>query len=184
MKQKICRECKNKFTPARPLQIACSWQCAKLIAEKKAIKSAKTIVRTKKLELIAEKERIKTRSEWIKEAQAAFNLYIRERDKDLPCISCQRHHTGQYHAGHCRTTKAAPELRFSENNVHKQCSSCNNYLSGNLIEYRKNLILKVGFDMVEFLESNHPPKHYTIEELKTIKHTYKAKFKALKLLDN
>ena len=37
---------------------------------------------------------------------------------------------------------AMPSLRFNTHNVHKQCSACNNHLSGNMIEYRINLIAK------------------------------------------
>jgi len=46
----------------------------------------------------AQKEKLKTRKDWLREAQAAFNSYIRERDRGLPCISCGRHHTGAYDA--------------------------------------------------------------------------------------
>ncbi|MBW5405927.1 recombination protein NinG, partial [Morganella morganii] len=81
-------------------------------------REAKDKLKIRKLE-------VKPTSYFAKQAQTAFNAYIRERDKDLPCISCGRHHTGQYHAGHYRTTKAMPELRFDEDNVHKQCSACN-----------------------------------------------------------
>jgi hypothetical protein len=71
---------------------------------------------------------VKPISYFIKQAQHAFNEFIRYRDRDFPCISCGRHHDGQYHAGHFRTTGASPELRFDEDNCHKQCSACNNHL--------------------------------------------------------
>lgn len=119
------------------------------------------------------KERVKTRGEWLREAQAEFNKYIRLRDHGEPCISCQRHHQGQYHAGHYRTVGSSPELRFEELNVMKQCQPCNNHLSGNLVEYRKNLIKKIGLDKVEWLEGPHDPKHYTIDDIKEIKDKYK-----------
>ena len=101
------------------------------------------------------------------------------RDKDEPCISCGRHHQGQYHAGHFRTTAAAPQLRFHEDNVHKQCSVCNNHLSGNLLEYRKRLIQKIGAERVEQLENDSTIKRWTIEELQEIKKVYKNKCKEL-----
>ena len=34
------------------------------------------------------KDKVKTASEWRVEAQTAFNAYVRHRDRDLPCISC------------------------------------------------------------------------------------------------
>ena len=172
IKDKTCKICKVKFTPTRPLQSVCSPNCAYTHA--KAVR-----VKTERKETREAKVRLKSKSEWLKEAQTVFNQYIRLRDKDLPCISCQRFHTGQYHAGHYLTTGAHPELRFDEINVHKQCSACNNYLSGNIVEYRINLINKIGIDAVTYLESKHQPKHYTIEDIKTLKAIYKEKVKTL-----
>ncbi len=171
-KPKSCKICKVKFTPTRPLQsvcgVNCAWEHSKIVKEKAA-----------RLETREARVRLKTKSEWLKEAQTVFNQFIRLRDKDLPCISCQRFHTGQYHSGHYRSVGAHPELRFDELNVHKQCSACNNYLSGNIVEYRINLIIKIGLDAVNYLEGKHEPKRYTIEDIKTLKAIYKEKVKAL-----
>jgi hypothetical protein len=128
-----------------------------------------------KLERSLDRQRrdsIKTRQEWAREAQVAFNRWVRLRDINQPCISCGRHHRGQYHAGHYRSTAAAPELRFEPLNVHKQCAPCNNHKSGNIVEYRIRLIEKIGLAQVEWLEGKHEPKHYTVEELKDIKREY------------
>ena len=121
-----------------------------------------------------------------KEAQKAFNAYIRARDKDLPCISCliyreetATHKGSNWHAGHYKTRGAFPELRFNELNCHKQCAHCNNFLSGNLAQYRINLIKKIGLEKVEWLEGSHEPKKYTCQELKEIELLYKRKLKAL-----
>lgn len=119
------------------------------------------------------------RGYWLKKAQAAFNAYVRARDSADPCISCQRHHDGQYHAGHYRTVGSCPELRFELLNCHKQCAPCNNYLSGNLIEYRVNLLAKIGQDRLDWLEGPHEPKRYTIDDLKQIEAEYKDKLKAI-----
>jgi len=42
-------------------------------------------------------------------------------------------------------------------------------LSGNIAAYRVGLVEKIGIKNMEWLESNHPPKKYTIDELKEIK---------------
>jgi hypothetical protein len=144
----------------------------------KTVKEAKQ--RKRKRETKAARDRLKTRSEWAKEAQTAFNAWVRERDYGEPCISCQRHHKGQYHAGHYRTVGACPELRFEPLNCAKQCSVCNLHLSGNLIEYRINLVKKIGAEKVEWLEGPHEPKHYTVEDLKAIKKEYSRKARELK----
>lgn len=173
MKKKKCKACKEPFQPFNSLQKACSPSCAiDLVNQDKRKKFDK---QTREM-----KERIKTRSQWLKEAQTAFNAYVRERDKDEPCISCQRHHTGQYHAGHYRSVGSAPELRFNELNNNKQCSPCNNHLSGNLIPYRVNLIDKIGIDAMNWLEGPHEAQKWSIEDIKEIKQYYKDKIKELK----
>jgi len=113
------------------------------------------------------------------EAQAAFNSYIRYRDSKEPCISCQRYHDGQYHAGHFKTTKARPDLRFNVDNCHKQCAPCNNNLSGNIGEYITHLINKIGQQRFDELTRVNIKK-YTCEELKDIEIYYKTKLKELK----
>lgn len=173
MKQKKCKVCKSYFTPNRPLQMVCGFDCSMAYARKKGQLKAKAEIRQAK-------EKQKTRADWLREAQAAFNAFIRERDKDLPCISCGRFHQGQWHAGHYRTVGACPELRFNELGCHKQCSVCNNHLSGNLIAYRKNLLVKIGSDSLEWLEGKHEPLKLTIEQIKEIKSLYKQKLKELK----
>jgi hypothetical protein len=125
-------------------------------------------------------EKIMTRSDWMKKAQTAFNAYIRERDRYEPCISCARHHQGQYHAGHYRTVGAHPELRFNEDNCHKQCAPCNNHLSGNIVEYRINLKSKIGEKRLEWLEGPHTSSKPSIDDIKEIEKTYKRKTKELK----
>lgn len=172
---KKCK-CGNEFIQYNSLQTICI-ECAIIKGRKKTVKDTKTVIQANRRELINEKERIKTRQEWLKEAQQAFNAWIRHRDIAEPCISCQRHHDGQYHAGHYRTTKAAPELRFHEANVHKQCSVCNNHLSGNILEYRINLIKKLGIEVVSWIEGSHEPAKYTIDDLKFIKRKYQLMLK-------
>ena len=126
------------------------------------------------------KEASKTLAEWRKEAQTAFNAWIRERDKDLPCISCGRFHEGQWHAGHYLSTGARPELRFDEANVHKQCQPCNTHLHGNLIGFRISLHNRIGIAGVAYLEGPHEAKKYTRDELKAIRDEYRARLKEMK----
>ena len=175
VKMKKCKACGNKFALFNSLAQVCSIDCAIQYAKDNKVQER---VR-RKLTQIA-KERIKTRSEHLREAQTAFNAFIRERDKNEPCISCGRHHDGQYHAGHYRSVGACPELRFCEFNVHKQCSVCNNHKSGNIVEYRINLVKKIGVEQVEWLEGSHEPKKYTIEQIKSIQTEYKNKLRELK----
>jgi len=171
-----CKVCRSPFVQYRSFENFCSPECGLVIAQKKLAAKAKAERRDDGVRRMA----IKTRAEWLKEAQAAFNSFIRARDADEPCISCQRHHTGQYHAGHYLSVGARPELRFVETNVHKQCSACNTHLSGNIVLYRKHLIEKVGQEMVDWLEGPHAQCHYDIEQLKAIKKSYTAMARVLR----
>ena len=83
-------------------------------------------------------------------------------------------------AGHYLSTGARPELRFDEQNVHKQCERCNTYLHANLIAYRARLIERVGLPTVERLEGPHAPKKYSIADLKQIRDEYRQKTRQLK----
>jgi len=125
------------------------------------------------------REKLKTRSDYMKEAQIEFNRYIVLRDAAEPCISCGRYHSGQYHAGHFLSVGSHPELRFDEDNVHKQCAPCNMHLHGNLLAYRSTLIAKKGMGFLSRLEGLTPAKHYSIEDLKALKAHYRAKTKEL-----
>ncbi|MCQ9120972.1 protein NinG [Rodentibacter pneumotropicus] len=177
LKPKKCKSCGKAFTPFNSLQKACTPKCALELARNNAQKARE---KAEKQKLKERKTRLRSRSEWLKEAQSVFNKFIRLRDKDEPCISCGRYHQGQWHAGHYRSVGACPELRFCELNVHKQCAPCNDHKSGNVIEYRINLVKKIGADKVEWLErQDHDPKKYTIEDCKEIIQYYKAKVKEL-----
>ena len=137
----------------------------------------KESVRLKQKAFRAEKKAYKQRDRgyWLKRVQTEFNKYIRNRDSQDPCISCKRYHTGQYHAGHYMSVGGhSAELRYDEENCHKQCSVCNNYRSVNLSQYRTNLIDKIGLSAVERLEGPHDPKKYTIDELQKLLVKYQA----------
>lgn len=178
-KPRKCKHCRTKFVPDRPFIVWCSPECGAELAKAKIARQNALRAKKARKEYRDAKEKQKKRSDWLREAQQAFNAYIRERDKELPCISCGRHHQGQYHAGHYRTVGGNPELRFSELNVWKQCAPCNDHLHGNIVNYRIELERRIGRANLEWLEGPHEPKKYTIEELKEIKATYKAKLKDL-----
>jgi hypothetical protein len=168
-----CKVCRSKFEKRSITHTCCSIACS--VDYARALRAKNERKETKQ-----QREKLKTRRDWLKEAQVAFNAYIRERDKDKPCISCGRYHTGSYDAGHYRSVGAAPELRFNEDNCHRQCVPCNQHKSGNAVEYRMRLVERIGVARVEFLETEQPAKKYTIEDAQRIKSTYKAKLKELK----
>jgi hypothetical protein len=136
-----------------------------LVNLNKAKEEAKT-TRAERKETKAKLDKLKPLAKVKAECQQAINALVREEEKDLPCISCGRFHQGQWHAGHYLSVGARPGLRFTRNNLAKQCQPCNVHLSGNLINYRIGLIKRIGLEAVEALENDHaPPRHYTREQL-------------------
>ena len=174
MKSKTCKHCKQKFTPERNMQPCCSvpcaiaWTCAQKIAN-------------------LDKERKKRKREfldndldhWKEKAKKACHEYIRLRDRDLPCVSCGTTRPVQYHASHYRPSGVNSALRYNELNIHKSCAACNSHKSGNLTEYRKSLIVMLGEDIVQWLDSNHETKRWRVDDLKEVVRYYKAKIKEI-----
>ncbi len=173
LKTKPCKVCKKPMKVFNSLQKACSVTCAKEYVIQKSEKEFKK--ETKRL-----KDKSKSKSDWLKEAQKEFNRYIRARDFYDPCISCGTMKSVQYAAGHYFTRGAHPELRFNEDNVHKQCNKyCNLENSGNIAAYRVKLKKKIGEERLRILEGKHKQKNYTIDDIKEIKEKYKKLVKKL-----
>lgn len=182
-RRKRCPSCRVMFTPARDSQAVCGEiECA--IAhgqsEKGRESTRKALADVERREIKVRKEKLKSRAEHLKDTQQAFNAWVRERDAELPCISCGRHHQGKYDAGHYRTVGSNPALRFEPLNCHRQCSPCNTQLSGNIVNYRIALVKRIGAEQVDWLEGPHEPKKYTVEELKAMTADYRAKTRELK----
>lgn len=192
-----CKECGEYFPTGEmvkvPAGVFCCIEHASEWAVKARQKAQDKIKRKKvsddKLDKKASRERdlerlksVQNISFFHKKAQAAFNAFIRERDKGNPCISCGKPDNGQHqrHASHYRSVGACSSLRYDERNVHASCSVCNNYLSGNLANYRVVMIEKFGSDLVEWLESQPKSLKWTREMLEGIEKQYKLKLKQLK----
>ena len=154
-------QCRASFVPRESFQTWCSLDCAVVIARGKQAKKRKTLVQVERREIKIRKEKLKSRADHMRETQAAFNEWIRLRDAELPCVSCGRFHEGQWHAGHYRTVGGNPELRFEPLNVWKQCQPCNNHKSGDIVNYRIELVKRIGSDKVDWLEGPHESQRYT-----------------------
>lgn len=172
--------CRASFVPRQSFQTWCSPDCAVVIARRKQDKQRKELAAIDRREIKVRKEKLKSRADHMKDTQKAFNAWVRERDANLPCISCGRHHQGKYDAGHYRTVKSNPALRFEPLNCHKQCVPCNQHLSGNIVNYRVELVNRIGVAMIDWLEGPHEPKKYTIDDLKALTAEYRAKTRALR----
>lgn len=126
------------------------------------------------------KENIKTLSQLENDAKKSFQRWIRLRDTELNCVSCNTSKAKEWHASHYFDCNRFSGLIFDTRNVHKSCDYCNIYLRGNLIEYRQGLIKRFNVEFVEKLESEADSKRvykYTKQELIDIKKKYDLKIK-------
>lgn len=166
-----CRNCKEKFEPVRFNQKYCfNKMCVDAWVQEAKVKNWK---KTKK----KMQEDLETIQDLVKATQIVFNKYIRLRDKDELCISCKQK-PKKSNAGHYYNANNHWNVRFNEDNVHLQCEHCNTFLSGNLINYRENLLKKIGEGKFQLLEAEaNKTRKFTKEELKEIIETYKKKIK-------
>jgi hypothetical protein len=166
-----CRNCKEKFEPVRFNQKYCfNKMCVDAWVQEAKVKDWK---KTKK----KMQEDLETIQDLVKATQIVFNKYIRLRDKHELCISCKQI-PKKSNAGHYYNANNHWNVRFNEDNVHLQCEHCNTFLSGNLINYRENLLKKIGEGEFQLLEAEaKKTRKFTKEELKEIIETYKKKIK-------
>jgi len=174
MKPKTCKSCKQKFTPVRPLQSCCNIPCAIAHANNLKEKNKRLEELKTRKAYIDTKNKLKSLTELANEAQTYVNRYVRMRDKHLGCISCDKPASwnGQWHASHYKSRGANSALRFNLWNLNKSCSVCNNYLSGNIGDYREGLIDKIGIDKVNILDRHEKSKRYDREYLIRMKKVF------------
>jgi hypothetical protein len=167
-----CKNCKEKFEPIRFNQKYClKDECVRVFVQDIKTKSWKERKKTMA-------NNIKTNSDWMKEAQKVFNQYIRLRDKNQTCISCDSKLGSKYDAGHFYSMGGHKAVTFDEDNVHAQCVACNQFKSGNLINYREGLIKRIGEAKLNDLSQRaNQTRKYTNDELQELIKTYKQKIK-------
>jgi len=171
-----CKNCGDVFQKERPLQSVCGFNCANELVKTKQKKDSATAWKAKKARV---KESLKTLGDYKKDLQYYFNRWIR-LTKEKVCISCDKNLEGtKYDASHYRSVGSNPSLRYEPDNVWNGCVRCNRDLHGNLIEYRKRLLIKIGKERLDFLEQEQPPKKYTIDEIKELIKLYKLKLKEI-----
>ena len=166
-----CKVCKTEFDKKRMGQVVCSPACALSLAISKRGKAEKVAQVKDKRETKAKLTAMKSKAQWAREAQAAVNKYVRLRDAYLGCVSCDKPASwgGQWHASHFRSVGAATAVRFHLWNIHKSCSVCNNWKSGNLSEYEPRLREKIGHEKVDWLRTQNQLSTYSVEYLKRLK---------------
>lgn len=174
---KTCKVCKSKFEPKySSVQIVCSAKCAYEYGRKQVEKKKKEVKKEAK-------EKLLTHKDYLKMLQVIFNTYIRLRDKDKPCISCEKQLKCKYDAGHYYSVGGYPNVRFDEFNVHGQCVHCNKHRHGAIHEYTQGLIKRIGENEFNLLRERayQMPLKLSILEIKEKIKYYKLKIKELKM---
>ena len=168
IKTKKCKECGGNFTPFKTTQVVCGAKCAAKLAEAKVWKERKKVMI----------ENTRTRTEWLSILQVVFNKYIRLRDANKPCISCDRPLGAKFDAGHFLAVGSYPNLRFNEDNVHGQCVHCNQHKHGASAEYFIQLPNRIGLcKFNELLNSRNESLKLTLDEIQELIKIYKLKIK-------
>lgn len=154
----------------------------KVKAEAKRIRDKHTAEKEDRQRRAERRSELKPIRHWVQITQRAFNDWRREMllAAGYGCISCGTKTAFAWHAGHYRTTAAAPQLRFNPDNIWLQCSACNVHKSGNIEAYRAALVGLIGEERVLALESNNETHRYTREELDGIRAKARADLRALK----
>lgn len=181
-----CKVCGEKFTPQYDnIRWCCPEHGAQFAMQELERKREKQQREKDKTERAAWQERkaaVKPLSHWINMTQRAVNDWRREMllAAGHGCISCGTKTAFAWHAGHYRTTAAAPQIRFTDDNIWLQCHACNVHKSGNIEAYRVALVELIGEERVTALECNNETHRYTREELAGIRAQARANIRALK----
>jgi len=157
----------------------CALEQTRMKAAQKAAKAARDDRKATRVKLDA----LRTLPELKALAQKAFNGWIRARDAGKPCISCGKALDGTANTtdcGHFRSVGSAPHMRYIEENAAGQCKKCNRYLSGNVVEYRKGLIERIGLERVEEIETDQTLRKHSKQDLIDMAKHYNAEAKRLK----
>lgn len=186
LRPRKCANCREPFQPRTSMVRWCSADCGALLAEAKLEKVKAKAARADRVQTRAQLEALKTVPHLKREAQTAFNAFIRARDRAAghTCICCRKLLQwdvpgGAVDAGHYRSTGSADHLRFNEANCHAQRSDCNRFGAGRAVDYRIGLIARIGLDAVEALEANNTPIKWKRDELRAIRDMYRRRAREL-----
>lgn len=187
LRARKCSHCKISFRPRRAIVKWCSPECGAALGAKRLERQKASVAIENKRLTRAHREALKTVPQLKREAQAAFNGFVRARDRaaGYACICCTQPLQwdvpgGAVDAGHYRSTGSADHLRYNEANCHAQRSSCNRYGAGRAVDYRIGLIARIGLASVEALESNSTAVKWSRDDLRAIRDMYRRRARDLK----
>jgi hypothetical protein len=174
IKPKKCKNaaCRGPYMPdpSQPFKDWCSPDCGAVLALERLAKQKEAKAKAARAEDKRKKELAQPVKVWLKRAEKLVNEYVRLRDKDDGCISCHMpsHYDGMWTASHFKSVGSNSALRFNTWNIHKGCEQCNLFKSGNIAEYERRLVLKIGAERVEWLKCHERVRKYDAEYLQRL----------------
>jgi hypothetical protein len=181
MSVKTCAICKETFKPMNSLSKVCSPKCAIDYAIKQRSKAERIAAQEDRKVIRAKLARLKPGYLEAK-AQGAINAYVRIRDHEKGCISCDKpaNWHGQWHAGHLKTRGANSWTRYHLWNLNKQCSVCNNHHSGNVAEHERGIVERYGQERLDYLNSAPKSRRYDDDYLIRLAAIFRKRVRILK----
>lgn len=170
------KTCRAPFAPRSITHKCCSPACAEQhVAVEKARQNRK-----ERQEGLA---KLKRRADYMQQAQAAWNKYVRLRDAGKPCCSCgampEQKYGGTMDCSHYRSRGSAPHLKFHLHNAAAACVKCNRFLGGNIAALRAGLIARIGLEKILAVEANNEPRKFDIAYLVRLKKIFDKKAKRI-----
>lgn len=186
-----CRYCSTIYKPARPMQpgrVCNSTECQATFALEAIEKQRKQRAKAERIAEVADRKRVKARLDRLRpgylegKAQDAINAYVRVRDHEYGCISCDKPATwdGQWHAGHLIPRGRSSFLRFDLRNINKQCSQCNHREGGMVAEHERGIIDRYGQERLDFLKAAPRSRRYDDDYLIRLAAIFRRKTRILK----
>lgn len=170
-KPKKCanRACRAPYMPdpKHPFITWCSGDCAVLIGMERVAKMKAARAKAERMEIARRKREGMSIKDHLKATEKLVNRCAVLRDWWDGCISCHMpsHYDGRWNASHFKSVGSNSALRFNLVNIHKACEQCNMHKAGNIAEYEKRLLLKIGPERVEWLKNHARSREYTKEYL-------------------
>lgn len=163
----LVKSCRKEFMPGKPFETWCSPDCGTVLAMAKLDKQRAAKVKAERAETRRRKEEGMPLKDRLKATEKLVNRCVVLRDWLDGCISCHMpsHYDGIWTASHFKSVGSNSALRFNLWNIHKGCEQCNLFKSGNIAEYERRLLLKVGPERVEWLKNHERSRVYTAEYL-------------------
>jgi len=179
-----CRYCKCEVpkrvntpkTPDERVQNNGFCSIAHLLEHQKA-KQLAQILKAQAKERRAAKKKKSTAE---KDATNMLHKYIRERDHEKRCVTCDTLLVDSYDAGHFRSVGSAKELQVCPINIHGQCRKCNQGYNhkyqrdkrGTAERYESEARERLGNKLVDWLKGPHKPARLRDEDYRYLYKVY------------